>query len=139
MGAPDVLAHLSAIGVRLSREGDSLIAEPRSALTDDARAMIRAHKAELLQALAGKDDALPDAAAEARRQKVLAMFAERPGIRHALVTDDADPQYHGFVVLGIGIRHEDGAIQTADVIVRQERYDPFLLLELIERHDGAVH
>jgi hypothetical protein len=53
MGAPDVLEHLSALGVRLRRDGDALIAEPRSALTDDARAMIRAHKAELLRALPG--------------------------------------------------------------------------------------
>ena len=51
MGAPDVLARLAALGVRLNRDGDSLIAEPRSALTDEARAMIRAHKAELLATL----------------------------------------------------------------------------------------
>ncbi len=52
MGAPDVLSHLSALGVRLSRDRDALIAAPRSALTDEARALIRAHKAELLAALA---------------------------------------------------------------------------------------
>ena len=51
MGAPDVLAQLSALGVRLSREGDTLLASPRSALTDELRALIRAHKPELLAAL----------------------------------------------------------------------------------------
>ncbi len=75
MGAPDVLAHLSALGVRLSRDRDALIAGPRSALTDEARAMIRAHKAELLAAL----DAPADPAAEARRLRLLAMLAEWPG------------------------------------------------------------
>ena len=53
MGAPDVLAALAALGVRLSRDGDALIAEPRSALTAEARAMIRAHKVELLASLPG--------------------------------------------------------------------------------------
>lgn len=52
MGAPDVLAHLSALGVSLSRNGDSLIARPRSALTDELRTMIRANKAALLEAIA---------------------------------------------------------------------------------------
>lgn len=55
MGAPDdVLVRLAALGVRLNRDGGSLIAEPRSALTDETRAMIRAHKTELLAALAGR-------------------------------------------------------------------------------------
>jgi hypothetical protein len=139
MGAPDVLAYLSAIGVQLSREGDSLIAEPRSALTDEARALIRAHKAELLASLAGTEGALPDAAAEARRQRVIAMLAERPAIRHALVTDDADPAYPDCVVLGIGIRRGDGAIYTADMIVPRDRYDGIALLDLVERHGGVVH
>jgi len=44
MGAPDLLDRLRAVGVRLWVEGDSLIAEPRTALTDDLRAAIRQHK-----------------------------------------------------------------------------------------------
>lgn len=52
MGAPDLLARLSALGVRLSREGDGIRVAPRSALTDEARTLIREHKAELLAALA---------------------------------------------------------------------------------------
>ena len=51
MGAHDVLVHLSALGVRLTREGEVIRAAPRSALTDEARALIRAHKAELMRAL----------------------------------------------------------------------------------------
>ena len=51
MGAPDVLARLSALGVRLTREGEAIRAAPRSALTDEARALIQAHKAEILAAL----------------------------------------------------------------------------------------
>lgn len=51
MGAPDLLARLSALGVRLSREGDGIRVAPRSALTDEARTLIREHKAELLTIL----------------------------------------------------------------------------------------
>ena len=87
MGAPDVLAQLSALGVTLSREGDALIARPRSALTDQARDMIRAHKQELLAALGSTGDA-----AEARRQWAIAMLAERPDLRVAVSVDsDGDP------------------------------------------------
>lgn len=52
MTASDTLAHLTALGVRLSRKGADLLAGPRSALTDDVRALIRQHKAELLDLLA---------------------------------------------------------------------------------------
>jgi hypothetical protein len=131
MGAPDILARLSALGVRLWREGDSLVAEPRSALTDDLRALIRAHKAELLEALAG--DALPDPAAEARRQRVLAMLAERPGARYAVVTHD--PGAPEPVILTLAIR----GVATCEMLIPRDRYDPFLLLDLIERHGNTAH
>ncbi len=52
-----------------------------------------------------------DPAAEAHRQRVLAMLAERPGIRS-----------------------EDGASYAAELIVPRERYDGIDLLELIQRH-----
>jgi hypothetical protein len=56
MGALGLLAHLSALGVRLTREGDAIRAAPRTALTDEARTLIRAHKAELLAALFNPTD-----------------------------------------------------------------------------------
>lgn len=51
MGAPDLIARFSALGLRLTREGEGIRVAPRSALTDEARNLIRAHKAELLEAL----------------------------------------------------------------------------------------
>jgi hypothetical protein len=78
MGAPDLLARLSGLGLRLTREGDGIRVAPRSALTDETRNLIRAHKAELLAEIA-KTEPLPDVAAEARRQRVLAILAERHG------------------------------------------------------------
>ena len=55
MGALDVLNHLSALGVRLTRSGEAILATPRSSLTDEARAFIRQHKTELLTVLSGID------------------------------------------------------------------------------------
>ena len=72
MDVHELIASLSALGVRLSREGDGIRVAPRSALTDEARGLIRAHKAELLAAL-------PDPEAEARRKQELAMLTEWHG------------------------------------------------------------
>lgn len=53
MGAVNVLGQLNAAGVRLSATGEGGIrAEPRSALSDEVRRLIRANKAELLALLA---------------------------------------------------------------------------------------
>lgn len=133
MRAPDLLARLSALGVRLSREGDGIRVAPRSALTDEARTLIREHKAELLAALPADagDDPLPHAAAEARRQRVLAKLAENPALRIAVVCDaEGDP-----VPVAVAIRDKG----TVEVHIPAARFDPFALLELVERHGGTVH
>ena len=65
MGAPDILGHLAAVGVRLTRRGDNLIAAPTEAVTPSVIDLIRTHKSELLAAL-GRD---PDPAVAARRQR----------------------------------------------------------------------
>src|SRR5258708_34353892 len=141
MGAPDVLARLSALGVTLSTDGGSLVASPRSALTDEARELIRQHKAELRTALESPRDEQPAlaAGAESRRQIATAMLEARPGVRYALVVDEEDPSYPDCVVLGVGIRSDDGTVRTCDLIVPRERYDGFALLDLIERHSGTAH
>jgi len=78
------------------------------------------------------NDLLPDPAAEARRQRVLAMLAEQPGIRYAVVADnpDSDP-----VIVALGIR----GVGTCELHIPREKFDPFLFLELIERQGGTVH
>lgn len=81
MGAPDLIARLSALGLRLAREGNGIRVAPRSALTDEARDLIRAHKAELLAALAEPQiftfdppsDPANDAEAVAERAAILAV------------------------------------------------------------------
>jgi hypothetical protein len=79
-----------------------------------------------------------DPAIEARRQRVLAMLAERAGIRYAVVVDDpdADP-----VRLMLAIRRAapDGSTVSAELAIPRAKYDAALLLDLIARHGGAVH
>ncbi len=85
MAVPDALSQLSAMGVRLARDGESIRATPRSLLTDEARELIRTHKAELLAALPadGGHRSPPDHAAEPRRQRPPAMSAGCPDSEYA--------------------------------------------------------
>jgi len=130
MRATALLSKLAGSGIRLSVERDRLRAEPRSALTEDTRALIKAHKDELIAALAS--DALPDPKAEARRQRVLVMLAERPNIRYAVLTDtEADPEA---VILALAIRGR----AMCELRIPRAKYDPFLLLDLIKKHMGTV-
>jgi hypothetical protein len=76
--------------------------------------------------------------AEARRKRVVALLDERPAARYAAVTDDADPAYPGCVVLGVGIRRDDGTIYTADIITPAEQFDGFKLLELVGRRANTT-
>lgn len=80
----------------------------------------------------------PDARAEARRRRVLAMLADRPGIRYALVADPDDPTHQEAVVLAIAIRMPDGGTVTGELLVPASKYDPFMLLALVERHGAAT-
>jgi hypothetical protein len=52
MAAPDILNKLESMGLRLEKRGGSIWVEPRDRITDSVRELIRAHKAELLKALA---------------------------------------------------------------------------------------
>lgn len=52
MGATDLLQHLNTAGLSLQADGDRLTVTPRERLTDPLRDAIKAHKAELIAALA---------------------------------------------------------------------------------------
>ena len=99
--------------------------------------IIREHKNEIVNELRaannGAYDPLRDAAAEARRQKVLVMLRESPTVRYAVVTDtQSDPDA---VIVAFAIRGR----ATCELLIPRSRYDGALLLDLIERHSGTVH
>ena len=84
-------------------------------------------------ALHGDNGSRIDPAAEARRQRVLAMLEAHPGTRYAALTDmQTDREV---VLLTLAIRGQ----ATCELLIPRDRYDPFLLLDLIERHGGTVH
>lgn len=74
-----------------------------------------------------------DPAVEARRQRVLAMLADRQSVRYAVLTD-AEAESDA-VILALAIR----GVGTCELRVPREKYDPFLLLDLIARHGAAIH
>lgn len=76
-------------------------------------------------------DPLPDPAAEARRQRVLAMLAADPMLRLAVVCDgEGDP-----VPVAVALRDKG----TCEVLIPAARFDPFALLALVERCGETVH
>ncbi|MEK6212230.1 MAG: hypothetical protein AABM64_18040 [Pseudomonadota bacterium] len=61
------------------------------------------------------------------------MLAERPAIRYAVLTDDrADPEA---VILALAIRGR----ATCELRIPRNRYDPFLMLDIIDKHGATVH
>lgn len=126
-----IIKQATADGVRLALSPTGTIkATGNQAAVTRWLPLIREHKPELLAAL--QADNLPDPAAEVRRQRVLAMLAERPNIRYAVVVDnpDTDP-----VIMALAIRGQ----ATCELRIPREKFDPFLLLDLIERHGATVH
>jgi len=78
-----------------------------------------------------ESDALPEQAADARRQRVLAMLAANPALRLAVVCDaEGNPVPAAVAIRGKG---------TCEVLIPAARFDPFRLLDLVARHGGTVH
>ena len=69
---------------------------------------------------------------EARRQKVLQMMAEddRPKSHYWKTFDDAHPD---FVILAFAIRD----VGTGELSIPREKYDPFLLMEILDKHQAG--
>ncbi len=126
-GSTDTVPNPASGDVAALREAEAF--EERAAIMEFDGGLSRAEAERL--ALAA--DTLPDPAAEARRQRVLEMLAERPGVRYAVLTDtEADPEA---VLLTLAIRGR----ATCELRIPKAKYDPFLLLDLLERHGGTVH
>ena len=83
----------------------------------------------------GKPKTLLDRQREARRQKVIAMLEAAPGTQRAIYVDDASDPAN--IILAVAVRHPTGA--TCEMLIPKQKYDPWRLLELIERHGQATH
>lgn len=127
MGAPDLIFELRRKGYSIRADGGYLDISPADNLPPDLVKTIRQSKAEILTELQR------EARAEWRRQKVIAMLEAAPGTQRAIYPDtDSDPLN---VILAIAIRH----VATCEMLIPKATYDPWRLLELIERLGQTTH
>ena len=81
-----------------------------------------------------KPETLQDRQRETRRQKVIAMLEAAPGTQRAIYTDtESDPHN---VILAVAVR---ACQQTCELLIPKAKYDPWRLLELVERHGQTTH
>lgn len=81
-----------------------------------------------------KPETLQDRQREARRQKVIAMLKAAPNTQRAIYTDiNSDPHN---VILTVAVR---ACQQTCEMLIPKTKYDPWKLLELIERYGATTH
>ena len=123
-------------GTRIADSGEPATATPATVATQERKTGGTVAK---VATVAVASPASTDPATEARRQRVLAMLADRQRVRYAVLTDTgADPDA---VILALAIRGAmpDGGTVTCELRIPREKYDPFLLLDLIQRHGGTVH
>ena len=78
------------------------------------------------------DSDLPDdPAMERRRERVLAVLREHPERhRHVIFDPDAEP---GVVIATVAVRMAQGGIATGELRIPADRYDPFLILAMLQR------
>ena len=128
MGAPDLIFELRRKGYSIRADGGYLDISPADNLPPELVKTIRQSKAEILTELQR------EARAEWRRQKVIAMLEAAPGTQRAIYTDtDSDPHN---VILTVASRTYQ---QTCEMLIPKAKYDPWRLLELIERHGQVTH
>lgn len=82
----------------------------------------------------GKPKTLLDRQRETRRQKVIAMLEAAPGTQRAIYVDDASDPLN--IIVAVAVRN----LATCEMLIpKVTKYDPWRLLELIERHGQATH
>ena len=128
MGAPDLIFELRRKGYSIMADGGILDISPADNIPPELVKAIRQSKAEILTELQR------EARAEWRRQKVIAMLERYPDTQRAIYADtDSDPHN---VILAIAVR---ACQQTCEMLIPKAKYDPWKLLELIERHGATTH
>lgn len=140
MSARGLLDRAEATGVSVLAENGKIVFRGEESAIAALVPEARAHKAELLEELTNpavvtQNEPLPrlDPQSEARRRRVLELLATNQNARYALVTDaDTEPE---FVILTLAIRGQ----ATCELRVPLDKYDGFLLLDLLNRYGGTIH
>ncbi|MBL8499650.1 MAG: hypothetical protein JNL77_03540 [Nitrosomonas sp.] len=118
MEAAEIIEYLRDRDLTITlTDGDSLELSPAEKITHELIERLRKHKPAIIEELKR----------EQRREKVLRMLAENPGTQRAFVTDtESDPDN---VIITLAIRDQ----ASFEMLIPRRKYDPFMLLELIER------
>jgi len=128
MGASDLIFELRRKGYSIRADGDYLDISPADNLPPELVQQLKQSKSEILTELQR------ETRAEWRRQKVIAMLEAAPGTQRAIYVDtDSDP--HNAIVT-VAVR---ACQQTCEMLIPKAKYDPWRLLELIERHGHTTH
>ena len=116
MGANELILNLRENGFSISTENSRLQITPAKELTNELKETIRQNKIEILTELQQ----------EIRQQRVLTMLEVASENQRAIYTDtESDPDN---VILTIAVRH----IAIAEMLIPKAKYDPFLLLSLVD-------
>ena len=124
MGASELIGRLALVGVTLTADGEQLIAQPRTALTAELCSLIRENKPALLAALVPLDGGI-----QLRRERALAKLALEPD-KQRIAIFDSDAE-RDFVICTVAIR----TVGTCEFRIPRERYDPWAVLEAIQRSE----
>lgn len=120
MGA--LLDRFAADGVHIEAAGNGKV-RANGNLTDATRALIRAHKPEILAELAAANDPAGDPDVERRRARALALLDADPGRHIAVVAEAGDPAHVAVAIRGVAV---------GELTIPAEHYDGIALLTLME-------
>ena len=125
--AAELIETLAQQGVNLRVDGEQLIVSaPKGSVPPEAMEALKQQKAEVMAELA----TIPNV--EARHERLCKMMDEDDAERiYYWITDtDSDPNN---VILAIGIR----GVGTCEMRIPKEKYDPFLLMEILDKHQAG--
>ena len=117
MEAIELIEYLREQNFTVKADGDFLELSPPEKMTEELINRLRKIKPAIIAELRR----------EQRLENVLKMLEERPEIQRAFVTDTESDRHN--VILTIAIRGQ----YSFELEIPKDRYDPFLLLEIIER------
>lgn len=117
MEACEIIEYLRDQDFTVKADGDYLELSPPEKITSELIQRLRKHKPAILAELKREE----------RHANVLAILADNPETKRAILPDtETDPDN---VILTIAIRDQ----YTFEMQIPKHRYDPFMLLELINK------
>lgn len=122
MGANNLILQLRTSGFSVSAANSRLRIAPADKLTEELKQTIQQSKEEILSQLQ------QEAQQEARRQNALALLQEDTSTQRVVLTDTSSDAQH--IILTVAIR----SVAAFEMLISKANYDPFRVLELIERH-----